>query len=91
MDSDSVRLALACTRFFSASVERGGFGLPFQFKQELASFYLIAAHDGEIGERAAERGGDINKFALDVALKGVGRVLRAAAEQRGGEHEPDDV
>jgi len=56
--------------------ERGGFGLPFQFKQELASFYLIAAHDGEIGERAAKRGGDVNIFALDVALKGVGEFFQ---------------
>ena len=71
--------------------KRGGFGLAFQFKQKLALFHRVTARDGELVKRTAKWRRDINVFALDVALKLIGRMFRAAAEQRDGEHEPDCV
>ncbi len=69
-------------------VKRGGFGAAFQHEKQLAGFHFVAARDGEIGERAAERRGDINVFAFDVALEFVVGIAGAAGEeQAGGESE----
>ncbi len=67
-----VQLRLCLREIFFRLGERGGFRLAFQFKQQLSGLNGIAPRDGEIGQRAAKRGGDINIFALDVALKAVG-------------------
>ena len=82
-------MRLRLREIFFGLGKRGGFGLALQFKQQLPGLDGIAARDREFGERAAERGGDIDIFALDVALETAGGILRAAGEQRGGEREPE--
>jgi hypothetical protein len=51
---------------------------------------LDAALDGERGERAFPRGGDIDKLPLHVALDGAGRG-RAATGQQAEEGQSDEV
>ena len=48
---------------------------------------LVAARDGEIGERAAERRGHINVFALDITLKNLRRIWRTACNENHGQRQ----
>jgi len=62
-------IGLGLRKIFSRLLHGGGFGLAFQFKQQLSIRHRTAARDGEVRERAAERRSGIDVFALDVALK----------------------
>jgi hypothetical protein len=70
----------SCETFFLRLPDGAGFGFAFEREQQLPGLHFVAARDGEIGERAAERRGDINIFTLDVALEPAGGTTRAAGQ-----------
>ena len=59
----------------------GGFRLVFEGEERLPRLHRIAAGHGELRKGTAERGADIDIFALDVALEPVG-IARPATRQQ---------
>ena len=71
-----VQFRLRLREVFIRLLQRGGLRLAVQPEEQLPGLDRAAPGHGQIGERASQRRGDIDIFALDVALKGDGGIFR---------------
>ena len=70
-----VQFRLRLREVFIRLLQRGGLRLAVQPEEQLPGLDRAAPGHGQIGERASQRRGDIDIFALDVALKGDGGTV----------------